>query len=226
MPLSNFLRRALLLGGLVGLFAFASPASAADPARPLPNNPPPALVLCRSVADCDRDPKHLEDFVAGFYKWYVTSDPIRESLHDTSPPTPQKIIWDVVRAQDQILKDRLTPAFYHWVRVLALQEDPPSDPRRCSTGSNSITCVQELYEEQMYSTTAHTDSIGTRTARVTVRLPTLADEVEYPPYHLTIELKAYRGNWRIDGILDPSWIQWLQDHPEIMAGERAKKRKP
>jgi hypothetical protein len=225
MSLSNLLNRAFWLGVLA--VAFIPTASAADPTRPLPNNPPPALVSCRSVADCDRDPKHLEDFVAGFYKWYTSLDVVDHArLQDV--PEEKRDAWLRQKGVEEwrILKDRLTPAFYHWVTVLALQEDPPSDPRRCSTGSNSITCVQELYEEQMYSTTAHTDSIGTRTARVTVRLPTLADEVEYPPYHLTIELKAYRGNWRIDGILDPSWIQWLQDHPEIMAGERAKKRKP
>ncbi len=33
---------------------------------------PPAFVTCENEANCDRDPKHLEAFVARFYEWYIT----------------------------------------------------------------------------------------------------------------------------------------------------------
>jgi hypothetical protein len=183
------------------LLLIPASSQAAEQKRPVPNIPPPALVLCKTDATCDRDPKHLEAFVTGFYKWYLALEPRRRSTHNGNPSDAeqQTEIDKIGSEEEQTMSKALTPRFHRWVGSLFQDKEPQPDPRYCSIDSNPFFCGQDWMDEWADTATARLVSIDKEKAIVHAILP-WPESPDTPSTEVT--LKVTKGAWRIDAIRD------------------------
>jgi hypothetical protein len=194
-PTMRFLLFSLLL------FLPAS-SQAAEQKRPVPNIPPPTPVLCKTDATCDRDPKHLEAFVTGFYRWYLGLDLRRNAVPWNTPPTlEQKAQIDAIRHEKkQTMEEVMSPTFFAWVENLYKTEggqEPNS--RYCSVGGDPITCTQDYTDEWIDKISSKHMFLRNKHAEIRVFRPW---EGGIQADHLNVSLVVVSGTWRIDAIND------------------------
>lgn len=134
----------------------------------IPHKKPPALVTCKTKTTCDHNPKHLEQFVADFYKWYVTS--VNEELSFSKKTFSTKQLENRKKLHDQneehILKERLSPRFYVWrQKSFDNYGSAFSDNQYCSGDIDPITCSQDILNEWMYNATAQLIAMDAKNCR-------------------------------------------------------------
>lgn len=174
----------------------------------------PILVECTDV-QCDRDPKHLEKFVADFYKWLIAEDIKRSNyISDISKnKTPPEIAerqanYDSI-GNSRFLRHALTPDFYHWTTIYTADPPPPHDPRYCPEGTNALFCTQAHNEDQFASASLATNAMTDTTADIDIALPALGRFAK--AYNLQVRLLVQNGAWLIDGITRPDIGESLRE---------------
>jgi len=150
----------------------------------------PEAVRCASETDCDRDPKHLEQFITGFYSWYVDSEVRIYHLH---PGSRREVPY---KEKEKKLYTMLTPSFAAFIEDYerrAKLEDEVLD-------SDFILHGSDYFPE--WASTAYSKAIyvDAHSARLTVYLPTPPDKKLFPPapyckVHVT--LQPAEGTWRV-----------------------------
>ncbi len=194
----------LFLFGLLAVNLSSAVATAA-----LPDVPAPTLIQCRTDSTCDRNPQHLEAFVAGFYRWYIANDIKFYSYADPklSSEEQKKLIKDFTKNETSVMQESLTPAFYNWTKIYTSTKSPASDSRYCPPETNVITCAQDEFNEWL-NATAQLVSINGDTAQILVGLPSPPIESGKMLFHrLSVQLKVEQGIWQIDSVRRSSpWI--------------------
>jgi len=112
---------------------------------------PPALVECRDEVACDRDPEHMESFVANFYRWNEANNIVFFSF-------PRELSAEVrwkhlhARIENKFMREILTSEFYHWTTIYTSDPEPDPGPQYCPPGTNAITCSQDASDEWLNAT--------------------------------------------------------------------------
>jgi hypothetical protein len=164
---------------------------------------PPALVQCQSEKDCDRNAKHLEQFVADFYKWYAASSEFTFShaLHKLPREEFLKRKREHTEQEDQILKTMLSPSFYAWIFTFDKNGERAPNYKYCSDDVNFITCSQDNLKVWMTYTTAQLIAKDSNSAVLIVRMPSSENRSSQNrmPLLVSVQLKVLNGAWKIDG---------------------------
>jgi len=175
----------------------------------VPKIDPPELIECRSEASCDRDPAHLEKYVADFYKWYVASinTVFSPSWDKLSPQERKERRQDHEKKQHRFLKERISPRFKEWLRK---STPPPGeccadvyDPHFCPSDSDPIICAQDWHDEWMFHASAKMVEAKSDVVTLIATFPIQPNEFGEPssPYLLSVNMKLIKGLWLVDGVI-------------------------
>jgi hypothetical protein len=160
---------------------------------------PPELVECKTPATCDRDPKHLEKFVADFYKWYIGKEVEFESIPWSSSPSKEQkdLLNKFVKTEEDIYRKLLSPSFYKWKENVSIEMDY-TNYKYCSPGTNTLLCAQDFNEKWASNASAKIVKLEQNSAILTVDLPQLGDNSMH--LILSVELKLINGQWLINAV--------------------------
>jgi hypothetical protein len=139
----------------------------AEPAQTLPIEAP----TCKSQNDCDRDPAHMQQFIASFYRWYV-GDELRS--------------WNDPKDQPSV-KRAVTKRFFAEFPSIGSPDNTDSDP---------LTCAQDTPPSWPDNVSVKPLSTQGRKTTFEVRLGASPDDIMV----LEVTLVPSDGHWLIDDV--------------------------
>ena len=148
--------------------------------------------IFQSAGTCDRNPEHLEAFVAAFYRWHEAQDIIFFSIakHNLS-------VEAFAQNEKHVMQETLTPEFYHWTTIYTANPPPEPDHRYCQDG-DVMLCAQAWNSDQILNAKAKIVDMNKADAKVIVTFP--AVQKTETAYTLVVCLRSVNGFWRIDGV--------------------------
>jgi hypothetical protein len=160
---------ALALAALVSVSAMAK-----ESAENILKIQPPKLVECRTSATCDRDPKHLEDFVVQFYQWYNFT---ASRLYPARSPDAEAERGEFKKQVNQYISSALHRKYY------SISEDNDFD---------RILCAQDFFLD--FPPKAILLSIESSSANMLIQFPSKTGSGK----QYVVKLKAIGGAWILD----------------------------
>ena len=139
----------------------------AEPAQTLPIEAP----TCKSQNDCDRDPAHMQQFIASFYRWYVGND-----LRSWNDPKDQPTVRHAV-----------TKRFFAEFPSIGSPDNTDSDP---------LTCAQDTPPSWPGNVSVTLLSTQDSKIKFEVRLGASPDDIMV----LEVSLVPSAGHWLIDDV--------------------------
>jgi hypothetical protein len=169
---------------------------------------PPKLVECKTKGICDHDQQHLEEFVRGFYNWYMVSSDLQfsPSWDKLSKEEHKKRLEAHWKKEQNIIKQNITRHFQEWIDkgfVDGEMVDVPDD-LYCGSGVNYFTCSQDIGDDWINNASAELIAIGSNRAVLLVKMPPNPTPDQFSKT-LSVTIKPEGGFWKIHSVKD-LWV--------------------
>jgi hypothetical protein len=151
--------------------------------------PPPRLVECNSPNSCDRNHENLEQFVKGFYEWYINNEDMWFRISKD-----EQAIAKYSSNKERVIRGLISSDFFHHYKTVKPLEDD-YNPKYCYPDTDTFLCAQDWDKEWFVKAKYRTVEISTTNAVIYITINA--------EYQIIINLKVINDAWCIDSVKSP-----------------------